>query len=500
MRPGKGGDFTLPANKQGLLFWMRRVLAEWRRVERDFAAEAVHDLRVALRRCRSLADGLMTVDSDPAWLAMKRAGRRLFRRLGELRDTQVMLEWTRKLAQPTDPAGTALTTLLTERESLLKAKAEKALDRFDRVQWKAWTKHLAGRAQQVALEGPVFQHLALARWQQAHALHQRAVRNRSRIAWHALRIGVKRFRYTVENFLPQRHEAWGADLKHIQDLLGEVHDLDVLWTTLPLAGSLFDDAARERWRDVIERERASRLAAYRQKMCGRNSQWHAWREELPAAEALSEAAFSTMECWAEFRDPDFSHTRHVTHLALNLFDELGKVRMAGPYGNGARRWLRAAALLHNVGRADGRRGHHKASYRLIREMNPPLGWTAEDFELVAIIARYHRGAEPGEQHLPFASLPAERQELVLHLGGLLRLAAAFDAAHDGRVRRLRVEGQPEMLMIWAQGYRDDEEHARILAAERHLLERALKRSILIRSHPGGPRRMPLTMDRRTQVA
>ena len=45
--------------------------------------------------------------------------------------------------------------------------------------------------------------------------------------YHRLRIAIKRFRYIVENFLPLQHAAWSDDLKQVQDLLGEVHDLDV---------------------------------------------------------------------------------------------------------------------------------------------------------------------------------------------------------------------------------------------------------------------------------
>src|SRR6202046_5052754 len=85
----------------GLRYWMVRVLEECDQVSADFAADPVHDLRVALRRCRSMADGMMAMDPDPAWKAMKKAGKRLFQRLGALRDVQVMMEWVEKL-HPTE--------------------------------------------------------------------------------------------------------------------------------------------------------------------------------------------------------------------------------------------------------------------------------------------------------------------------------------------------------------------------------------------------------------
>ena len=74
----------------------------------------------------------------------------------------------------------------------------------------------------------MFQRLALTRLNEALELYERARKGRSRIAWHRLRIGLKGFRYTLENFMPQRYQPWSEDLKRVQDLLGEVHDLDVL--------------------------------------------------------------------------------------------------------------------------------------------------------------------------------------------------------------------------------------------------------------------------------
>ena len=60
----------------GLRYWMLRVLDECEHVSADFAPDPVHDLRVSLRRCRSLADGLLALDPDPNWKAMKKAGKR----------------------------------------------------------------------------------------------------------------------------------------------------------------------------------------------------------------------------------------------------------------------------------------------------------------------------------------------------------------------------------------------------------------------------------------
>src|SRR3974390_2074900 len=76
---------------------MLRVLDECDRASAGFAADPVHDLRVSLRRCRSMADGMMAMDPDPSWKAMKKAGKRLFQSLGELRDVQIMMEWVERL-------------------------------------------------------------------------------------------------------------------------------------------------------------------------------------------------------------------------------------------------------------------------------------------------------------------------------------------------------------------------------------------------------------------
>lgn len=139
---------------------------------------------------------------------------------------------------------------------------------------------LSARAQLFRPGGTEFRRLAMAKCDGAFTCHRAALRHPSPAAFHLLRIALKRFRYCVENFLPKQHALWIHDLKVLQDLLGEVHDLDVLWTQLPEAGRAFDAQARLRWRARIHAEREKRLAKYRQKMTGKKSPWSEWRASL----------------------------------------------------------------------------------------------------------------------------------------------------------------------------------------------------------------------------
>jgi CHAD domain-containing protein/HD superfamily phosphodiesterase len=527
----------------GLRYWMLRVLEECDKVSADFSADPVHDLRVALRRCRSMADGMMAMDPDRNWKAMKKAGKQLFQRLGALRDVQIMMEWIEKLniegavpptgqAEPAvelqrtgtpgshspDPGPTvdparALLRILEARETELKREARAALEEFDRKQWRQWAKSLPQRAAHIRPGSAVFKHLALERWTAARQLHTVALRNRSQGAWHSLRIGIKRFRYIVENFLPLEHEAWASDLKHLQDLLGEVHDLDVLWATAQSEHIFSNDASRKVWHERITEERAKRIEEYRQKTAGPDSLWNVWRAGLPQGKQIQELATRRMKLWAKTLDPDFPHSERVARLSLELYDGLlaaGLLRIS-PSENGEGASLRlslyAAALLHDVGKSEGQKGHHKQSQELIQKHGTPLGWHAENMRLASLVARFHVGALPLRSHKALRDLlPAERKD-VIQLSAILRLANALDCAHDGQIRRVKLENAPnqprrrngflrkppplaknEALVLIADGYSDGTPTARTVAAERYLLETVIRRPVVIRTPKMGATR------------
>ena len=483
-------------HRVGLSYWMRRVLKECHHAGPGFAADPVHDLRVALRRCRSLAGGLMQLDPQGDWRAMRKAGRRLFRQLGRLRDLQIMMEWVGKLAPAGDPVRDRLVAMLTLEEQQLKDQARQALEEFDRVQWAKWAETLPQRANRVELDSPAFQHLALERWHEGYDLHRRALRVRSRVAFHRLRIGLKRFRYTVENFLPSRHE-WLRDLKHLQDQLGEVHDLDVLQARFFTRRRMFSEHEKAAWRERIEQERAPRLADYRKRMIGRPSLWKVWRAALPSGPHLEEAGLAKLEVWASFLDPHFRHSQQVARIAQNLLQGFASISVDGiPYDARARKILVAAGLLHDVGRAEGSRGHHKTTYKLIHGFPPPLGWTAQEMRRIALVARYHRGAEPRWTHQGFRSLSSAARRRVLWLAGLLRLADGIVKGSRGPVSQVRVEERPEAILVWARGFVEDRRGAALLGDRKHLLELTLKRPVIVQGWRAGFREKPAPRGRR----
>jgi exopolyphosphatase/guanosine-5'-triphosphate,3'-diphosphate pyrophosphatase len=379
------------------------------------------------------------------------------------------------------------------REAACKQHAFKDLHQFDRKQWRQWSRTLPQRASRVRPGSVVYLHLALEKWTAAYDLHKHALRTRSQISWHELRIGIKRFRYTVENFLPRQHALWGDDLKELQDLLGEVHDLDVLWATAVEIMAFPDMESQSRWREKLNVERTKRIERYREKMVGRQSLWRVWRAELPSGSQLRGAAISRLRVWAGYLDPDFSHSQRVAQLALLLYDGLKNAGLLTPDAGAlnldydSRAVLEAAALMHDVGKAKGEANHQKDSYRMIRGVARPLGWSARELELAAVVARYHRGALPRPGGKTMQALELPDRPLAMELAGVLRLANALDVRHgrgggeNESAPRLEVSLQDGCVLVRAAGYSALDRSAEGIAAARHLLETLLRRPVLVRA-------------------
>jgi exopolyphosphatase/guanosine-5'-triphosphate,3'-diphosphate pyrophosphatase len=129
-----------------------------------------------------------------------------------------------------------------------------------------------------------------------------------------------------------------------------------------------------------------------------------------------------------------AHGRQVARLAGVIFAQL-----AEPLGMeiADQPYLEAAARLQDVGYLINYDQHHKHSYHLILNSNLP-GFRPRELELVANIARYHRGAPPKQKHNNFRSLAAEDQARVRRLAAILRIAGGLDRSHTQQVSDVTV--------------------------------------------------------------
>ena len=173
---------------------------------------------------------------------------------------------------------------------------------------------------------------------------------------------------------------------------------------------------------------------------------------------------------------ELEHGRTVSLLAGRIFDQL-----AAPLElvAGDKLLLECAARLQDVGYVINYDQHHKHSYHLIRNSRLP-GIRAHDLELIANVARYHRGAHPKRKHENLARLSPEDQSRVQRMAAILRLAGGLDRSRSQQVRDVQVRSEHDRVFIDVVA--DQEPLVDIWGAERRtdLFEKVFNLPITIR--------------------
>ncbi|HNS01044.1 MAG TPA: Ppx/GppA phosphatase family protein [Anaerolineae bacterium] len=141
--------------------------------------------------------------------------------------------------------------------------------------------------------------------------------------------------------------------------------------------------------------------------------------------------FSVLNLARKF-DCDNRHSRHVTALSLQLFDQL---QPAHGLDASYRHLLWAAGMLHDIGMSVDYYYHHHHSAYIIQNSGLP-GYSPRELALIALLAQYHRKGSPKAGPLG-ALFAAEDHRGLSLLAGMLRLAEFLERGRSQVVRAVR---------------------------------------------------------------
>jgi exopolyphosphatase / guanosine-5'-triphosphate,3'-diphosphate pyrophosphatase len=161
------------------------------------------------------------------------------------------------------------------------------------------------------------------------------------------------------------------------------------------------------------------------------------RRNLPSDDVAQMERFSAA-CGVELH-----HARQVAKLAGHIYTGLCEFFEIGETDS---RLLDAAARLQDVGYLINYESHHKHSYHLILHSHIE-GFRPEELELIANVARYHRGSEPKRKHDNFRRLSNEDQLRVRRMAAVLRLAGGLDRSHNQTVQDVEVRMNNDLLEL-----------------------------------------------------
>lgn len=139
-------------------------------------------------------------------------------------------------------------------------------------------------------------------------------------------------------------------------------------------------------------------------------------------------------------DAEERHSRHVSRLALDLFDS-AKAMGLHDSGDLARELLHYAALLHDIGIFISFSRHNAHSHYLIRNTEL-LGFTRREVDIMAALTYFHR-KRPSKKVPLFMEFDQETREEIRLLSLFLLLAERMDKSHRQIVRTVRFEARKE---------------------------------------------------------
>jgi len=213
-----------------------------------------------------------------------------------------------------------------------------------------------------------------------------------------------------------------------------------------------------------------------------------WRRSVP--ERVSHAPNVRLRSVNEFARRvgiDEEHASAVVRIAESLFDQVAerilgeRSRMDLPL---LRELLGVAARLHEAGKFVSIPGYHKHTFYLISNSRL-MGFTQDERQFVAWVARHHRKAQPLLTNPDFAEMTRGDFERIRLLAGILRLAVGLNRTRQSRVKSIRVRfySRRVNITVTPRGSRSLDVEMHKAGKERTNLERIFGQPVVL-SAPG----------------
>jgi CHAD domain-containing protein len=242
---------------QALPLRWRMFLTQLTRCKRLPSEDAVHDLRVAVRRLIAEIDLLSSVTPPSGLKAIRRQLKRLLTALSPLRDTQVQILAIQGLLPAHQDLGSLLTVLRLREQKALKQIGR----RLVRLRIRTMREHLNGAARTlrgITRQPKVRYSVGIVLEGSLASSFVRVEERRRRlnafdpISLHRLRVAFKKFRYLTELLKPRESATLRKAMNSYQTRLGDIHDIEVLLATVrEFASRRRGGATTTRVRDIV---------------------------------------------------------------------------------------------------------------------------------------------------------------------------------------------------------------------------------------------------------
>ena len=160
-------------------------------------------------------------------------------------------------------------------------------------------------------------------------------------------------------------------------------------------------------------------------------------------EQLEDEQMSLVHHIGETYQYDYGHVTQVERLALTIFDKIGE-----KYGmdEHSRLLLRAACILHDIGKYISMRSHSLYSYQLIMGTDL-MGFTDRDKKIIALASYYHAHNVFERTSRPMEGLDDEMVPLVAKLSAIVRLADALDRSYLQKIKGCKVQLKNRLMVL-----------------------------------------------------